>query len=221
MAGKTQLGVFAKFWKPGQVKTRLAQDTNECFAADIYQAFIQATLESVTGCADTQILAITPPEKLTEFALVIPPDWTLMTQVDGDLGERMQAFFQHAVDHRFEKTVLIGTDSPTLPRTIIQQAFDILDEVDCVLGPAIDGGYYLVGCKTEIPPIFEDICWSTEQVLQQTREALGEARISYELLPPWLDVDTIDDLNNLRDSLQDSGSWLCQRINDLRLEHLS
>ena len=220
MNSTTLLGVFAKYWEAGKVKTRLAEGTSDQFAAELYQAFILTTLERVSGIATSQMLCVTPADKLTEFALVSPPNWTIATQAEGDLGVRMQSFFQQAIEHQFDKTILIGTDSPTLPASIITQAYNALDNVECVIGPANDGGYYLIGCQQQIPPVFESIDWSTSQVLAQTISALDKAEVAYELLPPWFDVDTIDDLKNLRDSFDDSSQWLVERLHHLEAEHL-
>lgn len=220
MTIKTHLGVFAKYWEPGKVKTRLAEDTNDDFAAHLYEAFVKTTLERLTGCAETQTLVITPSENLRDFALILPPDWTLTSQVEGDLGNRMQAFFQYAIEHQSEKTILVGTDSPTLPIEIVHKAFQILEHTDCVLGPALDGGYYLVGCRDTPPPIFQNIDWSSDQVLSQTCAALESVGISYDLLPPWIDIDTIDDLNSIQDYHDESSSRLCQHIDVLKTEYL-
>ncbi len=220
MTIKTQLGVFAKYWEPGKVKTRLAEDTNDDFAANLYEAFVKTTLERLTGCAETHTLVITPSENLRDFALILPPDWTLTSQVDGDLGNRMQAFFQYAIEHQSEKTILVGTDSPTLPTEIVHKGFQILEHTDCVLGPALDGGYYLVGCRNTIPPIFQNIAWSSDQVLSQTCAALESAGVSYDLLPPWIDIDTIDDLNSIQDYQDEPTSRLCQHIDALKSEYL-
>ena len=221
MTAKTLLGVFAKYWEAGKVKTRLARDTNAPFAAALYQAFILATLERVSGIADAQMLCATPAERLNEFALFTPPNWTITSQISGDLGKRMKSFFQQAVAEQFETTVLIGTDSPTIPTTMISQAFASLKAADCVLGPATDGGYYLIGCRQQVPPVFDDINWSSNKVLEQTIRALQQAGFSYKLLPPWFDIDTVDDLRNLRESVDDSSRWLCQRLDDLEAEHLA
>ena len=221
MTSKTMLGVFAKFWEAGKVKTRLACDTNNQFAAEIYQAFLLSTLKRVSGLAEAQILCVTPVERLADFALVTPPNWTITSQSDGDLGERMNSFFQNAIECQIKKTVLIGTDSPTLPVDMIQKAFEALEDVDCVIGPAIDGGYYLIGCQQQVPPIFTGIHWSSDKVLKQTIEALRGAGYSYELLPPWFDIDTIDDLRELRKSRDGSSQWLYERLDELEAEHLA
>jgi rSAM/selenodomain-associated transferase 1 len=218
---QTQLGVFAKYWEPGQVKTRLARDTNHEFAASVYRQFIQATLETATGIAERSVLAFTPTDQYTEFAQCLPAGWTMVAQTTGDLGERMHAYFVDAHAHQIEKIVLIGSDSPHVPAALLRQAFEQLDEHQCVIGPARDGGYYLIGARNIVPPVFDDIDWSTNRVLQQTVTKLKEADISYSLLPPSFDIDTIDDFRELQQQLQHSGHWLCDELNTLQQEFLS
>ena len=104
---------------------------------------------------------------------------------------------------------------------MIQKAFEALEDVDCVIGPAVDGGYYLIGCQQQVPPIFAGIHWSSDKVLEQTIEALRGAGYSYDLLPPWFDIDTIDDLRELRESRDDSSRWLYQRLDELEAKHLA
>ena len=218
---QTQLGVFAKYWEPGQVKTRLARDTNHEFAASVYRQFIRATLETATGIAQRSVLAFTPTDQYTEFAQCLPAGWTMVAQTTGDLGERMHAYFVDAHAHQIEKIVLIGSDSPHVPAALLRQAFEQLDEHQCVIGPARDGGYYLIGARNIVPPVFDDIDWSTNRVLQQTVTKLKEADISYSLLPPSFDIDTIDDFRELQQQLQHSGHWLCDELNTLQQEFLS
>ena len=218
---KSQLGIFAKYWEPGQVKTRLASDTSDLFAARVYQTFLQATLETASGLADRQVLAFTPAHRISEFACCLPAGWTLTSQSGDQLGERMSAYFTEAFEHRIEKVILIGSDSPHLPRKVLQQAFQQLDVHRCVLGPARDGGYYLIGARNLVPPVFTGIDWSTDQVMQQTVRQLQAADISYGILPIWFDIDTIDDLDELQHNLQSSDHWLCSALQSLRQEHLS
>jgi len=218
---KSQLGIFAKYWEPGQVKTRLASDTSNLFAARVYQAFLEATLETASGLAERQVLAFTPADRVSEFACCLPPHWTLTTQSGDQLGERMTAYFTEAFEHDIEKVILIGSDSPHLPREVLQQAFQQLDVHRCVLGPARDGGYYLIGARNLIPPVFTGIDWSTDQVMQQTVEQLQAANISYGILPTWYDIDTIDDLEELQHDLQSGNHWLYTTLQSLRQEHLS
>src|SRR5262249_947051 len=92
-----------------------------------------------------------------------------------------------------QAVVLLGTDSPTLPLDIIERAFLELDHAEIVLGPATDGGYYLVGCRERLPPIFDGISWSSDSVLAETIARLADSSWRLALLPPWYDVDTQSD----------------------------
>ena len=97
--------------------------------------------------------------------------------------------------------VLVGTDSPTLPLVLVEQAFQELEQADVVLGPATDGGYYLVGCGRRLPPIFEGVAWSSSRTLTDTIARLADPSWRLALLPPWYDVDTGDDWQMLRGHL--------------------
>ena len=105
----------------------------------------------------------------------------------------MAAFFAAQFENGVRATVLVGTDSPTLPLEFVDQAFDRLEGAEVVLGPATDGGYYLVGCAGRVPPIFEGIAWGESRVLAETIARLSDPACRLAMLPPWYDVDTLDD----------------------------
>jgi len=119
--------------------------------------------------------------------------YELTAQPEGDLGCRMAAFFAGVFQRGAAQAVLLGTDSPTLPLSYISSAFEQLEEVDLVLGPATDGGYYLIGLSRNIPSIFENMNWSRPDLLANTVERLRGSSYRLGLLPPWYDVDTLDD----------------------------
>ena len=107
----------------------------------------------------------------------------------------------------YEKIIIVGSDSPTLPKSFITDAVTGLDTRDVVIGPSMDGGYYLIGFSTitlskTVPLIFNGIAWSTAHVLQQTISRIHTSKVSLKLLPPWYDVDTPEDLALLRTHLQ-------------------
>lgn len=196
----SQIGVFAKYWEPGTVKTRLAQDIGNELAADLYRQFILSTLNRVSGIASRQTLVITPPERAKHFLEVALDDWTIESQLDGDLGARITGYFQLAFDHHFKRVVLIGSDSPTVPHQFIEEAFDRLHSFDCVIGPANDGGYYLIGLSgfhSAHTELFESIQWSTQHVFNQTMKKAEQLKLSVHTLATWYDVDTIEDLTRV------------------------
>ncbi|HJT35605.1 MAG TPA: TIGR04282 family arsenosugar biosynthesis glycosyltransferase [Pirellulales bacterium] len=196
-----QLGVFAKFWEPGAVKTRLAAAIGGSAAARVHQACVSTLITRFNRTADRRVLCFTPAEREREFAAIAGPAWQLQPQATGDLGRRMRHYFETSFAAGVERAVLIGSDSPTLPITYVEEAFDRLAESPVVLGPSDDGGYYLIGLSRDIPDVFQGIDWSTSEVWRQTIGRLRAAGQSYYELPPWYDVDTGEDLLRLRDEL--------------------
>ena len=122
-----------------------------------------------------------------------------MPQSGATLGERLGDTLARLLS-RFSPVVMIGSDGPDLPAAFLTRAFDLLrDRIDVVLGPANDGGYYLIGMRSMQPALFERIDWSTDAVAQQTRERAGEAALNLAELPQWHDLDTVADLRALVD----------------------
>jgi rSAM/selenodomain-associated transferase 1 len=194
----TQFGMFAKFWQPGEVKTRLAREIGNEAAARLYRAFIDTLLTRFNDVGDERTLAFSPAERANEFAqLVGGKNWKLRPQGDGDLGTRMGRHFVQAFSAAVERAVLIGSDSPTLPREFVEQAFALLEDNSVVLGPSEDGGYYLIGLAGGVPPIFNEMPWSTPQVWNETLNRLQAARLKFAVLPTWYDVDEAADLRRL------------------------
>lgn len=195
------LGMFAKYWEPGRVKTRLAAEIGDDAAAAIYAAFVRSLLVRFSDVAQRQLLCFTPDDRRGAFESIAGSTWQVVPQAAGGLGQRMNTYFDQAFAASANRVVLIGSDSPTMPREHVTRAFAALHEHDVVLGPTLDGGYYLVGAREHTPPIFEDVSWSTSDVWEQTVGRLESARLSYQELPSWYDVDERADLVRLRDEL--------------------
>lgn len=194
-------GVFAKYWEPGQVKTRLAATLGDDPASELYRRFVTTLVQRFGQCADRRTLCFSPPEQAKAFAVVAGEHWIAQPQATGDLGARMAAFFDSCFREGAERVVLIGSDSPTMQTDYVESAFQILRAKDVVLGPTDDGGYYLVGASRDVAGIFEGIGWSTENVWEQTIAKIADLRLTYESLPQWYDVDELCDLERLRDEL--------------------
>lgn len=192
------LGVFAKKPEPGCVKTRLASATSPTWAAQVALAFLWDTLDRVARVRARLVVAYAPADAEPFFADLARGRADLVAQDDGDLGQRMAAFFSAQLAAGAERVVLIGADSPTLPCEIVEGAFALLDSADVVLGPAHDGGYYLLGCARRLPAIFAGISWGTHSVLEQTIARLADPGWRVALLPPWYDVDSVNDWRMLR-----------------------
>jgi rSAM/selenodomain-associated transferase 1 len=184
------LGVFAKWPSPGLVKTRLAREGDPTWSARVARAFLLDTVERLSSVSARRVLVFAPREREDDFTDTASGRFALRPQRGGDLGERLASFLQEEVDGGARAVVVVGTDSPTLPVEYVEQAYVALERADVVLGPAVDGGYYLVGCGPSRPPIFEGIAWGTGTVLAETIAALADPRWRLALLAPWYDVDT-------------------------------
>ncbi len=202
------LGVFAKYWQPGNVKTRLASAIGNENAARLYRELARQTLLRLAGCGDQRSLWIWPAKFASEFRALAGDSWDIRCQCPGDLGARISDFFAanlHGPGDSPSSTthaVLVGTDSPTLPASTIKEAFAAMQSHDCVIGPGTDGGYYLIGLRRFEPAVFAGINWSTPQVLEQTRRRLVENKIDWHELPEWNDIDEPADLDELARQLR-------------------
>ncbi len=201
LARRWVLGLFAKEPCPGRVKTRLAAATSAEWAARVADAFLRDQLARLTQVEAERVLAFAPPESRPFFADLVGDRYRLMPQADGDLGVRMTAFFSEQLQAGSRTILLLGTDSPTMPLAFVEQAFRELEQADVVLGPATDGGYYLLGIANRLPPLFDGIAWGSPDVLGQTVRRLSDACWRLALLPPWYDVDTLDDWRMLQGHL--------------------
>ena len=199
--------VFAKNPVPGQVKTRLIPYLSPELAASLYQAFLIDWCNALSTISTAhRVIAYTPPEGLNALQTLIGEDPVYIPQVGASLGERLIAAGRWACDQGYTKFLFVGSDSPTLPIQYVERALDLLESRDMVIGPSVDGGYYLIGfskhgASLSVPTIFEGIAWSTEVVFRQTLEKIQEINAQLGLLPPWYDVDTPAGLQLLRDHL--------------------
>lgn len=192
------LGMFAKEPRPGTAKTRLAAAASPAWAAAVAAAFLLDTLERLAAFPARRLLAFAPAEAAAWFAAQAGGRFDLTPQGTGDLGERLAGFFRRRLEEGARAVVVVGSDSPTLPVAYVAQAFEALETADVVLGPATDGGYYLLGCGRRLPPVFTDIRWGGSSALHDTLACLADPAWRLALLPPWYDVDTLDDWHMLR-----------------------
>ncbi len=193
------LGIFVKHPIPGKVKTRLGAKIGNDRSAELYTAFQQDLMDRFHFDGIQRVLCFSSPlpESKDFFQGLVNANDELWEQPKLELGERLNQFFAEALN-RNGPVVVIGSDSPTLPRSYIEQAFELLSQNDIVLGPAVDGGYYLIGQRKLIPELFENIDWSSLEVLNQTVQQVQRSGNSLGLLPPWYDIDSFDDLVSLR-----------------------
>ena len=198
MPGRTLI-LFGKLPQPGKVKTRLAVDTGDEHAAQIYRRLLFTALDLLTEDTHRGILYLDADPELDfpgEFSR-----FPTRLQSGDSLGSKMEAAFANHLGNQ-ERVVLVGSDCPELTLPIVQLAFDCLDNADLVLGPATDGGYYLIGMK-QLLPVFTGIPWSSDMVLRESLRLAIHAGYRVFLLPELRDLDTLDDLNYFSELFRD------------------
>jgi rSAM/selenodomain-associated transferase 1 len=188
------LAVFAKYWAPGEAKTRLAATFGRRAAARLARAFLKATLDRLAAIKATRHLVVAPKSSQRAFERIARGRYHVSLQSTGLLGERLQGWFESRLSNGATRVVVLGADSPDLPLEYVTAAFDELEHSQAVIGPAHDGGYYLLGLRDQVLPLFDCIDWGTSAVFDQTLERLQSLHANFAVLPSWHDVDTPDDL---------------------------
>ena len=198
------LVIFAKAPIPGEVKTRLCQPLTPDEAATLHGSFVLDMLErSKLAVAKLQLpfhryLACAPSSELVFFKIMEERQGvSLLDQVGEDLGQRMHRTFVDLFAKDYTHVILVGTDVPTLPLSVYQEALAILGRSDVVLGPALDGGYYLIGLTKPAEELLTGVPWSTDHVLAVTQQKAKALGLSVGLTTAWRDVDTMTDLQAL------------------------
>lgn len=196
--------MFGKRPHAGRTKTRLAPALGAEGAAELYEAFLDdvlASARSVPGAAVELWIAGPEPGPLADRYEHV----SLRRQLGTDLGERLTGAFQAAFEEGAERTVVVGSDHPTLPVDHLVLAFEALDAAAAVVGPTPDGGYWGLGLCAEAWPdgrgLFRDIPWSTGRVLEETRRRGRELGLELRDLPAWYDVDVPEEIDRMREDL--------------------
>jgi rSAM/selenodomain-associated transferase 1 len=198
------LVVMAKEPQAGQTKTRLSPPLSGQEAAELYRCLLLDTLELMCRVKSAQpIIAYSPYGAEPFFRRLAPPGFDFVPQVGADLGTLLDNVITHYLQNGYRQVVVVDSDSPTLPQAYLNRAFRELDDpsVDVVLGPAKDGGYYLIGLKSPCPALFLGISMSTSTVVEETLERAREQGLQVVCLPRWYDVDTCGDLDKLIEEL--------------------
>jgi rSAM/selenodomain-associated transferase 1 len=195
--------LMAKAPQAGDVKTRLCPPLTLEAAAVLYRGFLLDSIAKIDSLRTAQPVMSYAPASGEAFFADAVPHWTRLPQNGADLGARMHHCFRHLFMQGYDHVLLTGSDLPTLPRHILRQAIRLAasPQIDVILGPSEDGGYYLIGLRAPCPALFESMTWSTSEVLAETvgRATCLGLRIAY--LPTWYDVDTPADLIRLQAAL--------------------
>lgn len=193
---ETPVGVMAKAPEPGRVMTRLGESIGMERAARFYVGCLGWILTRLRESTSRLVLFYDPPgaeDRLREL-YGLDPAFPMVAQSGSDLGERMARALEY-LHHRYSgPAILVGSDCPDLPLEYLERAGERLGEADLVLGPAVDGGYYLVGMMEPSPGLFEEMTWSRPDVLKRTLRRACERGMRVVMLPVWRDLDTLADL---------------------------
>jgi rSAM/selenodomain-associated transferase 2/rSAM/selenodomain-associated transferase 1 len=197
----TRLIIFTRYPVPGRTKTRLIPALGAEGAAELQRQMTEHTLVAMRPLLEEGIGMQVRFDggELGEMTQWLGEDLNYAPQGEGDLGKRMSLAFTASFKEGFEKAVIVGTDCPSLDSVNVAEAFDLLEENSLVLGPAADGGYYLIGTRSDAPHwlnelVFENIPWGTDQVFNSTMNALAETGLDVGLLDEKADVDEPEDL---------------------------
>lgn len=193
---KNAIIIFAKYPKHGNVKTRLAKTLGETFATNFYVSCSKHTFNECLKLSRRSVSFLFYPDKehSTELKSWAGNKFFYKIQEGKDLGARMKNAFTEVFKNNFEKVLIVGTDIPDLSSGLINQALSELDKNEIVIGPSTDGGYYLLGMKKFHPDLFNNIQWSSEEVLNKTLNIINQLGLRFSLLPKFMDIDTEEDL---------------------------
>ncbi len=184
--------IFLKYPELGRSKTRLAASVGNENALKVYIKLLEHTNLITKNLNLDKFLFY---DKVTENKMAWgEPIYQTAYQKDGNLGERMEHAFEQLFSKGYERLVIIGSDCYELNQEIIEQAFELLKSKEVVIGPAKDGGYYLLGLNKLVKELFKNVAWSTDEVFKTTTQVLEDLNIVYDTTPILSDIDTIEDL---------------------------
>lgn len=211
--------VFLKHPEPGRVKTRLIPALGKETAAELYRVMAEEVLRAtVPPAGEYETLAFFAPPEAAKDMRTWLPGLRLRAQSGGDLGERMSTAFGRVFERGAGRVAIIGTDAPGVTSDVVTGALAALDRAPVVLGPAEDGGYYLLALRELHPELFQDMEWSTPTVLEETLRRAQAAGLAVHRLPTLRDVDTVEDLRDVWPELRvrlSAHPGLRRRIEDL------
>lgn len=186
--------VFVKVPGTGPVKSRLARTVGETHATALYCCFVADWLDRLSHLPADRLVFYTPAS--ADVVAWLGSQGQYYPQAEGDLGQRMAAAFQTAFQQGYQRSLVVGSDSPDLPLETLQEGFAALEWCDGVLGPTQDGGYYTLGFSVQhfTTAVFEQIAWSTNTVLETTLARFAGCDRTVHQLPTWFDIDTLEDL---------------------------
>jgi rSAM/selenodomain-associated transferase 1 len=211
------LVIMAKAPRPGAVKTRLAPSLSHESVIDFYLCLLQDTLTLAQSLSEVEVAIMCPEADVNEMAQLAGSQVSVVAQKGEGLVAGLTSVFAHFGDRR-RRVIAFNSDSPHLPRSVLEQAFETLAGNDIVVGPTHDGGYYLVGAKAAFPTLFANDGMGTSSALERLLSRARELQLSVGFADTFYDIDVVDDLSRLADELRvaptrapRTAQWLKQR----------
>ena len=205
-AGRCALAIMTKVPRAGRVKTRLSPPLSPAEAAALNICFLRDTAAAIAQAGEGAqgVGCYTPVGEEEAYREIFPAEFQLIPQREGSFGERLIGAMEDLLAVGFAAVCLVNSDSPTVPASTFSETVQLLLQPNekVVLGPSDDGGYYLIGMKQLHRELFEEIDWSTERVLEQTKNQAAKARLTLHLLPSGFDVDDEATFRRLQDELR-------------------
>ena len=200
--------LFLKHPEPGQVKTRLGSEIGVAEAAGVYRSLTEAVVRTVPTDVDLRVhfAPVEREKQITEWiGSQTSRSLLFLPQPEGDLGARLEAAFRAAFADGYDEAAVIGSDCVDLTAGVFGETWTCLRYRDCVIGPSMDEGYYLLALREPRPELFREIAWSSHRTLAQTLARAAEHGVSVHLLPTLRDVDSKADWEVVRERLEAGG----------------
>jgi uncharacterized protein len=188
--------VFVRAPQIGKVKTRLQKTLPPEAVLQIYRCLAQDVIDTVKGCANAIRICFYPSDQKPSVVEWLGQELNYFPQIGTNLGERMTNAFVDTFNRGIQQAILVGTDIPDLPGAVIRDAFSATEKGDAAIGPARDGGYYLIGFNRNhfYPSVFKNMRWGKNDVFRKTLAAFQSLGHSPHIVPKWRDIDEYEDL---------------------------
>jgi rSAM/selenodomain-associated transferase 1 len=201
-ANNRTLVIMAKAPRPGAVKTRLAPSFSPETVTEFYRCLLYDTLTLARSLSDVEVAIMCPQSDVDELAQLAGNATRIVAQKGEGLAAGLTSVFAHFAEPDERGTIAFNSDSPHLPRSVLDDAFETLSSHDVVVGPTHDGGYYLVGAKAFYPTLFADDGMGTSSALDRLLSRAQALGLSVGFAEPFYDIDVADDLNRMAEELR-------------------